>query len=387
MFTVSSPPDGLTLQTPEPITKLPAVQIDCSMPASALKEDNLVVNCPPGCDKKKGTVYGNGIMTDHSSVCHSAILTGVIDPESGGNVAVKMLPGQVNYGESENNGVKSYKHGGWPKSFKVSKPQTDKSFANVPKEEPGRPGEPGKYGESEEPEEPGKSKRPEKFNESGKSPESGEVEEPKKAVETGKYNDPGEYPNKPIQPLKWQEPENYDKARQSEEPEKPKEIWKPNQSGKSPDSEDRKDPSMSKVPTHNSQLVDDDCTKTGEHLPDGISKLLCLRECVTAKMDIWGTDNYTEDSLACKAATHAGALPITGGMAEVEKLPGLPKYDGSTRNDITSKKYGTWSRSLVFRKPSSKISETPSKLPDFSSSKPTEPESPSKQPTGKISHS
>ncbi|MFP2957848.1 M57 family metalloprotease [Myxococcus sp. 1LA] len=61
---------------------------------------------------------------------------------------------------------------------------------------------------------------------------------------------------------------------------------------------------------------------------------------------VWGTDIYTDDSNACAAAVHAGAIPSTGGTVTVTIQPGQSSYTASTRNGITTYAYGAWSGSF-----------------------------------------
>ncbi len=61
---------------------------------------------------------------------------------------------------------------------------------------------------------------------------------------------------------------------------------------------------------------------------------------------VWGTDIYTDDSNACRAAVHAGVIPASGGNITVRIMPGQSSYTGSTRNGITTTSYGVWSGSF-----------------------------------------
>ncbi|QSQ25660.1 protease B [Pyxidicoccus parkwayensis] len=74
---------------------------------------------------------------------------------------------------------------------------------------------------------------------------------------------------------------------------------------------------------------------------------------------VWGTDLYTDDSNACVAAVHAGAIPASGGKVIVTIQPGQSSYTGSTRNGITTSSYGAWGGSFSVRgltRPSSNCS-------------------------------
>lgn len=58
---------------------------------------------------------------------------------------------------------------------------------------------------------------------------------------------------------------------------------------------------------------------------------------------VWGTIVYTSDSSLPTAAVHAGLLEAgETGRVKVTKLPGRDDYEGSSRNGVTSLKYGPW---------------------------------------------
>ncbi len=63
---------------------------------------------------------------------------------------------------------------------------------------------------------------------------------------------------------------------------------------------------------------------------------------------VWGTDIYTSDSYIANAAVHAGILkPGESAPVIVHVLEGQPNYEGSTRNGITTKAYGSYERSYT----------------------------------------
>lgn len=64
--------------------------------------------------------------------------------------------------------------------------------------------------------------------------------------------------------------------------------------------------------------------------------------------NVWGTLIYTTDSNLCVAALHAGAVTRRGGDVTVIPMPGRKVYRFSTRNGITSSRYGEWSSSFRF---------------------------------------
>ena len=63
---------------------------------------------------------------------------------------------------------------------------------------------------------------------------------------------------------------------------------------------------------------------------------------------VWGTDVYTDDSSVCTAAVHAGRITFgAGGTVTIEIRPGLSSYQGSSRNGVNSRSYGSWTGSFV----------------------------------------
>jgi hypothetical protein len=63
---------------------------------------------------------------------------------------------------------------------------------------------------------------------------------------------------------------------------------------------------------------------------------------------VWGSDVYTDDSVICRAAVHAGVIGPSGGTVTLRMLPGMQSYTGSERNGVTSSGYGAWSSSYRF---------------------------------------
>ncbi len=81
------------------------------------------------------------------------------------------------------------------------------------------------------------------------------------------------------------------------------------------------------------------------HAIDGKPFLIeCPASC--AEGGVWGVDLYTDDSLVCRAALHAGAILVTGGKAAVTLARGQRSYLGSSRNGVTSSGYGKFARSF-----------------------------------------
>jgi hypothetical protein len=72
---------------------------------------------------------------------------------------------------------------------------------------------------------------------------------------------------------------------------------------------------------------------------------------VTSSVDqraIWGTDIYTSDSPISIAAVHAGILkPGESGPVIVHVIEGQSHYEGSTRNGVTTRSYGSYGLSYM----------------------------------------
>lgn len=69
----------------------------------------------------------------------------------------------------------------------------------------------------------------------------------------------------------------------------------------------------------------------------------------SASGNVWGTDEYTDDSLLAKAAVHAGVLSVgQTGVVHVQIVEGPPSYIGSTRNGVTTNNYSAWEYSYSF---------------------------------------
>lgn len=84
-------------------------------PANA---QNVTGSLTCSCDAAqiKGTVWGDGVYTDDSSVCAAARHAGVIG-EGGGTVTLTMGAGQDSYQGSSANGITSQSYGAWGTSF------------------------------------------------------------------------------------------------------------------------------------------------------------------------------------------------------------------------------------------------------------------------------
>lgn len=73
---------------------------------------------------------------------------------------------------------------------------------------------------------------------------------------------------------------------------------------------------------------------------------------------VWGSGPYTDDSSLCKAAAHAGIIPLSGGNIKFQVINGQSQYLGSNRNGITTKPYGIWQGSVIVKKSTSNSGQT-----------------------------
>lgn len=65
--------------------------------------------------------------------------------------------------------------------------------------------------------------------------------------------------------------------------------------------------------------------------------------------NVYGTDLYTSDSSICTAATHSGLINARdGGQVTVRVRPGANFYNPSSRNNISSQRYGGYGSSFIF---------------------------------------
>ncbi|WP_404790497.1 LCCL domain-containing protein [Altericista sp. CCNU0014] len=65
--------------------------------------------------------------------------------------------------------------------------------------------------------------------------------------------------------------------------------------------------------------------------------------------NVWGTDFYTIGSSICSAAVHAGIINAKdGGNVKIRIRPGEEFYNSTTRNGVTSNRYGSYKGSFTF---------------------------------------
>jgi len=96
--------------------------------------------------------------------------------------------------------------------------------------------------------------------------------------------------------------------------------------------------------------IADECPATFHAVPAGQTELFsctCTDD-AASEGTVWGSGTYTRDSSICRAAVHAGAAKPGGGKVTVRGVPGCVKYEGSTKNGITTESWGAYEGSFYF---------------------------------------
>lgn len=94
------------------------------------------------------------------------------------------------------------------------------------------------------------------------------------------------------------------------------------------------------------------CPNTAENLRGSGRSITCSCSAAqTADGNVWGTGPYTDDSRVCRAAVHAGIIPASGGMIEIQAEKGQASFQGSSRNGVTTAGYGAWPGGFTVRQP------------------------------------
>jgi LCCL domain len=78
-------------------------------------EQDFTYRCPSNGRVTK--VWGTDIYTDDSSICSAAVHAGLITAKEGGNVTIRIKPGQSSYVGTTRNGVSSQDYGSFSGSF------------------------------------------------------------------------------------------------------------------------------------------------------------------------------------------------------------------------------------------------------------------------------
>lgn len=91
------------------------------------------------------------------------------------------------------------------------------------------------------------------------------------------------------------------------------------------------------------------CSNTGlQSCTRGPCRVLCPPGCSNGG-EVWGSDYYTSDSSICRAAIHAGVISDSdGGEVIVALGQGVNRYEGTTRNGVTTKRYDRYPNTMYF---------------------------------------
>lgn len=90
---------------------------------------------------------------------------------------------------------------------------------------------------------------------------------------------------------------------------------------------------------------------------------LCTGEAALRQAAVWGSDPYTADSGLCRAALHAGAVPVTGGMVTVLVGPGRDGFPASARHGVQTRDFGPFRTSFAFEGPPNTTPGEPAQAP------------------------
>ncbi len=99
-------------------TTTPIEAISWSLTANRYRDrlgDEVSLFCPPHGVADR--VWGSDVYADQSSICTAAVHAGLITLESGGAIAIRILPGQDTYRGSTQNEIAAREFGQWPGSF------------------------------------------------------------------------------------------------------------------------------------------------------------------------------------------------------------------------------------------------------------------------------
>lgn len=78
-----------------------------------------------------GSLWGDGVYTDDSSLAVAAVHAGALGPDQTGIVTVEILPGQESYAASDANGISSSSYGNWQGSFRIVPPLDSKTSTKL----------------------------------------------------------------------------------------------------------------------------------------------------------------------------------------------------------------------------------------------------------------
>ncbi|XP_073499410.1 uncharacterized protein [Phyllobates terribilis] len=348
--------------TPEPtkeITQTPPVTASCSTTARDLPGSSADVFCPADCSTSGRSVWGTDVYTDDSSICRAAIHAGKI-PNEGGQVSVQKTPGQTSYNGSTRNGIKTKNYGSFPGSFifvASTSPVTPEPTKEITQTPPVTASCTTTARDL-----PGSSADvfcPADCSISGRSVWGTDVYTDDSSICRAAIH-AGKIPNEGGQVSVQKTPGQASYNGSTRNGIKTKNYGSYPGSFIFVASTSPVTPEPTKEITQ-TPPVTASCSTTARDLPGSSADVFCPADCSTSRRSVWGTDVYTDDSSICRAAIHAGKIPNEGGQVSVQKTPGQDSYNGSTRNGITTKNYGSFPGSFIFVVSTSPVTPEPTR--------------------------
>jgi hypothetical protein len=116
-------------RAPEP-TRVAAVVFAIDHPAAPASMSGVAGEIGQSFDysvtgSTEGSVWGNEIYTDDSSIAAAAVHAGLLKSGEKGAICVTLLPGRYSYSAATRNGVGSTSYGGWSRSYMLDRPEID----------------------------------------------------------------------------------------------------------------------------------------------------------------------------------------------------------------------------------------------------------------------
>ncbi|XP_043941220.1 uncharacterized protein LOC122813138 [Protopterus annectens] len=304
------------------VFRVPAFKILCGEQSRNLKSDRTLVRCPADCNKQSDSVWGTSIYTDDSSICRAGIHDRKI-PSSGGLLTVEKRPGQNSYVGSTQNGITTSNYGSWSGSFvliqtlaEVAESIDCSSRGNA-------------FGEDNIIVQCPDGCATSSYSLWGTMIYTVDSYICAAAIHAGVISNAGGIVTVEKRP-----------GRASYQGTSQNGITSSNY-GSYPGSFTFRgllpsSPEMIQCSTRANGFKEENVT------------VQCPAGCTEQSSSLWGTTVYTEDSMICAAAIHAGVISNSGGVVTVEKLPGQNSYQSSSQNGITSSSYGSYGKSFTF---------------------------------------
>jgi hypothetical protein len=137
-------------------------------------------------------------------------------------------------------------------------------------------------------------------------------------------------------------------------------------------------PQVAQVPAARAAGTPAVCPQTFAGNRDSSAPLVCrcTAEMMAGARMVNGTSVYTDDSSMCHAALHAGAITRQGGTIIARPQGGRSEFRASTRNGITSQRFGSWPYSFSVAQASEADIRTATEPPVTRAAPPVAPAAP-----------